>query len=349
MTAENRQREILQSLDGALNDSLDEFDRVAHAFALAGKVLNLISEDFGRDRLDRWRQNDDPALLRFASGMKNFLEQQKIYLDAAAEPLLTESGTITRKIADRRREIDQTLAQENTMLNSGEALLSAENELRTRHRQLETLQNRLNELSALEKELADIDLDKLRLEVSAKETRAAELKQQHRPLLDKKCDLETRFNEMREAMHRLSKDIEQLSSAHGEAARELTGRLPEWVARIRARADIRSEKAQEYLAEMAEETERLAKLEAEVQNHLDSINAYADAAAGLQDVLTTHFNANRELSRSFAKSLGGMEEGLQEREHAMETALSEHDEMLRNLQRRIRATADTVKQLRISD
>ncbi len=74
----------------------------------------------------------------------------------------------------------------------------------------------------------------------------------------------------------------------------------------------------------------------------------ADAAAGMKDILETHFGANRDIGRRFGRSLSGMEGGLREKEKSLQTGLSEYDALLKSLHQRIEETAGAIRELQVT-
>lgn len=298
---------IAKTLSLSSRTDLDDFDRAGLAGDLLREVLALTAERFAAERLAKLKRVEDPALARFASGLKRFLEAQKAYLGSLSDTLLAPDDAVLARIWDLRAATEAMAAQEKTLLRESEALLSAEESLSAQETRLDALISKKAALEAARDRVAAVDIHALEAEVGDLEAAQKQLAARHAPLMDRKQALEAERDRLREAALGLESDLDGLEGAYGQALMEMTARLPVWVARVRERRMAREDRRMAYLAELESETSRLAEVESELRGCLKRITDAGERHAGMKDILETHFQANRELASSFARSLTGMD------------------------------------------
>lgn len=325
------------------------FDAVALGFSMLQDVLTLISGRYGPAVMAGWRRDDDPALGRYLSKLKFFLAFQKEYLASLSDVLFVEDDRLSEKIAACRDDIDALTEKENTLFRQGEALQAAEIELKERQARVDGLLRQAADLEALKAKLAAHDPAELAETVRALEAETAALQSSSGELVARKERLEADLAALREAARGLANDAARLENAGAREAAQLTARMPEWIEKLQSRRLDREQKAAEYSRALAAEAEKLTAVEAEIQELLTRINAHADAAAEMRDILETHFNADRELTRSFSRSLAGAETEVDRFAAEIQTGLANFDAALKSMHQRIETVAAQVTKIRIAD
>ncbi len=317
------------------NSNPDEFDMVDGVTAILGDAVELIRQRYDHPRLKALHDDEDPAFDRFASRMKSSLEAQQKYLSSLSELFTTDSNLVSEKLTAAQGRIDEIIKDEGLLFQQSSALFEKEEEIRSRKQQLDALLAKKTELEAIQRRLSKHDIDALSREVETiaenKRKREAELA----PLQERRERLRSEYEELQEAVNNLRANIERLDDAHGTQAAEISRQLPQWIDVLRTRSDKRERKDQGYVQELEQETRRLEAVETRLQEHLQDIERYIDAAETGEEMLRAHFEANSGLGERFSHSLPQRREEIEIFRTDIAKQLRQFDNLLREMQARL--------------
>lgn len=347
----NRKMEIVKQIKNGIaileREGNDEFDIVTAVFSILHETTNLMGTICDKEKIKVWKDLDDPSFYRFASKLKLGLELQRDYLNTISDQLILEGDIVSQKIAVCHEQINSLLEQERTILKEVSPLIEKENELREARRRVDMLLSKKNELEGIEKKLSGIDIKALKRQVAEKEKIRDDLENRYKPLLEKKETLQNSLTDLNEAINSISEELTRLETAYGEEARRLTENIPQWIEKIKNRQIIREEKDKEYIARLEKEAERLRETEKKLQEHLNKSNEFVSLAMTNWEIMRRHFEANKTIGSRFSKSLTDIQDNLSGITDAVEKELTNFDESLRVMQKRIQEIASEFKPIGI--
>jgi len=347
----NEKTEIIRRIKDSLTlfekEVHDEYDLITSAFSVWHNTTDLIRTLWDKKKIEDWKNEDDPSFYRFCSKLKMALELQRDYLNTISDQLALEGDEVSQKIKACEEQINSLLEQERTIFKEVSPLIEREDDLRETSNRLDILLRKRKELEGIEKKLSGIDIGKLETEVAKQEKRKDSLMKKYKPLLERKQTLQSSLTELKEAISNISAEIVQLETAYGEEANRLTESIPQWIDNIKNRRVKREEKGKELMESLAEETEELKKTERDLQEHINKINEFASFAMTNQEILRTHFDANKAIGSRFSVSLPDIQDDLSNITDTIENELTRFDELLRTAQKRIQEIASEFKPIGI--
>jgi|GEM_PF-5568566 len=346
----NSKQEILERVKRYMavmeKENPDEFDMLTAMFAVLHETNALVGAICTNAKIKEWREKDDPSFYRFASLLKQGLEQQRDYLDSVSDQLPLEGDIVAQKIAAARERINVLsveLGKTQPILNEAETLLAQQAELSAKKALVDALVHKKTEIAALTKEYMLIDLEKLQAEVAQKEKELTDLKKKCAPLQTKQAKLQKEVDELCAAQLNLDTELARLTDAYGDKALEITGKIPCWIEQIKERRLKRQAKTAEYERELAKAAAELFETEKEIHLLLEKINQQLSAAMDAKEILTTHFEANQRISADFSGSLSGINNELLNLQAAIDRELHRFDALLSTAHRQIQTIAAACK------
>lgn len=326
----------IETLEGS---DLDEFDMVDGVTAILVDAVDLIQQRYDHPRLKALQDDEDPAFDRFASRMKNSLETQQNYLSSLSELFTTEPDLVSEKLTKAQGKINKIIKDERLLFQQSSALFEKEEEIRTRKKRLDALLAKKTELEAIQKRLAKHDVNALSREVETIAENNQKTQAELVPLRERRERLQSEYETLQEAMDNLRSSMERLEDAHGTQAAEITRQLPQWIDALKARADERERKDQQYVQELEQETRRLEAVETRLQERLQDIERFIDAAETGEDILRAHFEANSGIGERFSQSLPQRREEIEIFQTDIANQLRQFDALLREMQARLEEIA----------
>ena len=166
-------KQITQAIE--MSDDLLDFDHVDLPFDLLNAIISLLNDTFSDVHLNTLITNDPETFDAWAIALNKSLPNQlsllgrwQNYLNNLPDDVSVIS-TLTEKIDQRIKIIDDIYQQKSQINQQYEQLLVQENTLQQNKQQLTELQNKVKELTIIETELNEIYLAQLQEEVRVKE------------------------------------------------------------------------------------------------------------------------------------------------------------------------------------
>jgi DNA repair exonuclease SbcCD ATPase subunit len=325
----------------------EEFDLITALFNILHQTNDLLGTVCNRERINEWKEQEDPSFYRFASLLKKGLMQQNSYLDTILNQLTMENDAIAQKIAMAKEQLSLLLEHEQALFNEAEAIFEQQVELRQKKAQVDALQSRKDELADLKKKYSRINIKKLQIDIEQKETLLAELTNKCAPLLKKQEELQNATTELIVAERNLDSELGRLENVYCEKSREITEKLPDWIEKIKKRRVERKQKADAYELELVKELAELDETEKVIKQRLEELNRIYSLAADNRDVCTIHFAANRKISGNFSASFSEVESKLSDLLAAVDRKLEDFDVLLKNAQQKHQEIAAACKPIGI--
>lgn len=347
----NNKSEIIKQIKNgiaSLETGGQDFDMITAVFLILHQTINLLWIICSKEKVQGWKEMDDPSFYRFASQLKKGLELQCDYLNTISSKFSIEGDIIAQKITAYQNQINSLLEQEKTILKEAFTLIDKEDELRESSRRVNILLSKKNELETIHNMLSGIDIKALEAEVSEKEKIKDELENKYKPIIERKKALQNSIAELEEALKNISTEIVHLETVSGEAAIKITENIPQWLERIKSRNLVRKEKEIEYIAQLEKEVEELKETESKIQEHLKKSHEVVSLAMTNQEILSIHFEANKTIGRRFLKSLPDIQDELSHITDAVKKELTSFDRLLSNYKTRLEEIASQFKPIGIA-
>jgi len=347
----NHKQVVLKNIKNSLTilekGNQEEFDIITAIFTILHEATSLLGVMYDLEKIKTWKHQDDPAFYRFVSKVKTGLEIQMEYLNSISDQLIFEENIVSQKIMAYQMQINTYLKDEKFIIEEVKGLIDKEAELTEAGRRIDALLAQKEELQGIANKIATINTKELEADIAKKEKKKSDFENRLKPLLDKNKDLDSSIMELSEAFRNLSAELARLETAHGEEAQKITENIPKWIAAIKKRLTAREQKNIEYMERLKKEAEELRETEIKIQEQLEKCNEFVLLAMGNAETLRIHFKANREIGGRFASSLPDMQESLSRTTSTIEKELSDFDQSLAKMQKRIEEITASFRPMRI--
>jgi DNA repair exonuclease SbcCD ATPase subunit len=337
--------QFIEQLQRAENPAAYEYIEIL--FGILENSLKVCQRIYTSQVLSQWLTRDEDSLIGFAIALRNSLN---IELDTFAEwkPILEASSVpdgIRNKIDSTTDEINKIANSKSELLKNAGALLSQEDQLQHDANDYEMLQQKLQELSKIQRQLENVDLEEVGQQIAQQESEYIPKYEAFENLQSQKEELNSKIQILDEQQRLLEQELEEIRSKMQHKDSLIQQTASENVRLTQVQLEQLSQETNAVLTTLLEQktsleeqrAERL-RLKNEVQTCIQESNECFKETEVIRKALNTYYERNRELGQNLPinKARVGalsrtIEQALKEFDLELSTARERHEELNRKV------------------
>lgn len=346
METQNIRQSIRSALDRIENVQYDnDYDRVAIVLSMAKDMISLVQTLCSVKKIRVWNTSDENTFDRFSAYLYKYLQDQAVYLEAISPEMLVDSNLLRNKLQDVLDRVAQVRQQKESILTEGEPLFAQMETLETRQQEVRKLLEEKKRLEIINDELSGIDVDQLRADVQKMEAAKLLLENEISPLEERIIALEAEIVVRRDVQQHIAETVNWLEKSKIAEVAQYVEKLTGWFDRLKSKHFDIQGKVDKLEADLQIEAEKLKTAANQFQENIRKSNMFSDKAYTCQEALKEHFRANQNIGESFANSLPGIQEQIEQLHLTLENNLSQSDQALELHQKKIEAANEKIKPL----
>ena len=298
---------VSQSLDKIINLAQDlqnisnvlDYEQIEKPLTLAQSILELGHKLFSNENLEQLAEQDPDTLDTWAIALKQTLEIELNLLNSWLN-ILTYSDVPEpwkENIQERSQQIQEIDLQKTNILTETQNLISKENNLKQDFKELQELQQKIVELTEIEQELQQHNLDKLRQEVKEKTDSLIPQQEQLHQLQDEKADIEAQIEALQQQKQKIDQEIDSLKNQDSNSRDTLLKSGKQLITLEKPIIDNLNSNLQSTLDNIKYQEEERKKIQNEWQEALDNYDEWQQKNTEIRQKLETHYDSNQEIEK----------------------------------------------------
>ena len=298
---------VSQSLDKIINLAQDlqnisnvlDYEQIEKPLTLAQSILELGHKLFSNENLEQLAEQDPDTLDTWAITLKQTLEIEFNLLNSWLN-ILTYSDVPEpwkENIQERSQQIQEIDLQKTNILTETKNLISKENNLKQDFKELQELQQKIVELTEIEQELQQHNLDKLRQEVKEKTDSLIPQQEQLHQLQDEKADIEAQIEALQQQKQKIDQEIDSLKNQDSNSRDTLLKSGKQLITLEKPIIDNLNSNLQSTLDNIKYQEEERKKIQNEWQEALDNYDEWQQKNTEIRQKLETHYDTNKEIEK----------------------------------------------------
>ena len=298
---------VSQSLDKIINLAQDlqnisnvlDYEQIEKPLTLAQSILELGHKLFSNENLEQLAEQDPDTLDTWAIALKQTLEIEFNLLNSWLN-ILTYSDVPEpwkENIQERSQQIQEIDLEKTKILTETKNLISKENNLKQDFKELQELQQKIVELTEIEQELQQHNLDKLRQEVKEKTDSLIPQQEQLHQLQDEKADIEAQIEALQQQKQKIDQEIDSLKNQDSNSRDTLLKSGKQLITLEKPIIDNLNSNLQSTLDNIKYQEEERKKIQNEWQEALDNYDEWQQKNTEIRQKLETHYDTNKEIEK----------------------------------------------------
>jgi DNA repair exonuclease SbcCD ATPase subunit len=265
--------QFIEQLQRAENPAAYEYIEIL--FGILGNSLKVCQRIYTSQVLSQWLADDADSMDGFAIALRTSLN---IELDIFAEwkPILEASSVpigIRNKINSTAEEINKIANSKSELLKNAGDLLSQEEKLQHDANAYETLKQKIQELSEIQRQLGIVNLEELRQTIAQQEAEYTPKYEEFGNLQSQKEELNSKIRILDEQQELLKQELEELRSKTQRKDDLIKETASENIRLTQAQLELLSQETNAVLATLLEQKTSIEEQRAERQRLNGEIQA----------------------------------------------------------------------------